>query len=554
MRVAELEYDIIVVGAGSAGSVIASRLSEDSARSVLLIEAGVDYQTLEAMPAQLLAPHSPVMDGHNWKIDAYIKEGDFLDALKDAGAVFSGASNGDRLSLAKTAFNAMLGGTSLLTRFNYPLGRVVGGSSAVNGALAIRGIPEDYEEWAQAGNPMWHWPNVLARFRALESDRDMKGPYFGSNGPLPIERTKQSELHQVQRDFFDICRSLEFAISEHNNPHASGVGVVPRNVKNGKRISSATAYLTSARRRANFTILPNAMVNRVLMKHARAVGVEALVSGQVTQLMAKRIVLCAGAINTPTILMRSGIGPDRHLSQLGIATEVDLPGVGQNLIDHASVGIWLIPKPGICQIGEDVHQVMLRYGSSAGAQRNDMQLYLLNSVDTNLFPELHTALGTPLAMCISTMLAKPYGRGRVALASADWQIAPHVYLNYSGNPTDMQRLMEGVRLAWRIAQSQPLKESIAAVFAWNQRIIESDDLLKKTISTFARGSWHPVGTARMGPTNDPMAVVDQYGAVHGCEQLTVADASIMPTIPSAPTNLSCLMIGEMIALQLNKTV
>lgn len=546
-----MEYDIIVVGAGSSGAVLASRLSEDGARRILLIEAGADYPTMETMPAELLAPHAPILDGHNWKIDAYIKESDFLDSLKDTGEVFAEPSNGSRL-MAKTAHKAAFDGAPFATRFNYSPGRVAGGSSAVNGALAMRGMPEDYEEWAQAGNPLWDWPNVLERFRALESDRDMKGPYFGSHGPLPIERARQSELHKVQHDFFEICRSLGFAVSEHNNPKASGVGVVPRNVKDGKRISSAIAYLAAARHRANLTILPNATVDRVLMDHKRAVGVEALVAGQMRQLMARRVVLCAGAINSPAILMRSGIGPSQHLSTLGIATVADLPGVGQNLIDHASVGIWLIPKPGICRLGEDVHQVMLRYDSRAGAQRNDMQLYLLNSVDTRLFPELQTVLGVPLAMCLSTVLAKPCGHGRVMLASADQRIAPHVYLNYASDPADMQRLMEGVRLAWRILQCQPLKESIAQVFALNQRIVESDDLLQKAISTSVRGSWHPVGTARMGPATDPMAVADQYGSVHGCEQLTVADASIMPTIPRAPTNLSCLMIGEMIARELGK--
>jgi choline dehydrogenase len=441
----------------------------------------------------------------------------------------------------------LMGGSRVLTHFDYPMGKVIGGSSSVNGALALRATPEDFDEWAALAGPQWHWEQVLEVFRAIESDQDVQGPYSGCTGPVPVERVQEAELHPLQRDFMSVCRQAGYATGDPNDPHSTGVGRVPRNVRAGQRISTALAYLAPARARRNLVIAPRTTVTRLSIRNGRVTGVETTRDGTQARYQAPHVVLCAGAIQTPAILLRSGIGAADALTRLDIEPVADLPGVGRNLSDHAAVGIWAVPHEGRCALGEDVHQAMLRCTSSTGRWRNDLQLYMLNSVRTSVFPDLEAALGSPVAMAVSAMLAKPLSRGRVEITSRDATQPPRVNLNLATEPADMSRLMEGVRLAWRLLRSSDLHRHVSRIFAWNARIVEDDRLLRQTIGTFARGSWHPVGTARMGSIGDPMAVVDPKGALLGCQGVHIADASVMPVIPSAPTNLTCILIGERVS-------
>ena len=476
----------IVVGAGSSGSVIARRLAERD-RDVLLLEAGPDYLYPETLPADLADGGRNSMVHHDWGYK-------------------------HRPTLPQVVFP-------------FPRGRVVGGSSAVNTCIALRGQPEDYDEW---GFPEWTWEKCLPAFKRLETDLDFDGPHHGTSGPLPIRRHPPEELVTWQAAFVEACRALGFPdCPDSNAPGSHGVGPHAMNKIDGRRISAAAAYLDAATRaRQNLEIRANALVRRVLFQGRRAWGVE-LVDG--TRLEASQVVLCAGAINTPHLLLRSGVGPKADLERLAVELVADVP-VGQQLLDHPGTAIFLRPRfrSGIARTAPLI-QTVLRYGSEGSGLDNDMMLQPGSKVN---LPRVDFPL-------VSLMCAvnKSRGIGRLHWRSADPREKPVIESRLLEDDQDRTRAVQAMRLAQELAHT-PVLHKLAAPFWPSAKVLGSDDKAHAWIKKSCDSGYHPSGTVPMGPATDAR------GRVHGVENLVVADASIMPTIPTANIHLTVLMMGE----------
>jgi choline dehydrogenase len=542
-----VSYDDIVVGGGTAGAVVAARLSEERDRRVLLLEAGPDYPG--EIPGDLRDATYAVTSGHNWDLQAILSEDDAAAATEQAqeriARVFQLASNrlGPGLGIPKPAASG--GGAG--TRFQYPMGKVTGGGSAINGSLAFHARPEDYAVWAASGNDWWSWDKVR---RSIER---MAGADAGKPA-LPMETAPAEGLTRVQGAFLEACREMGYPEVDLRPGTDAGVGAIPRSLRDGERVSSARLYLEAARKRPNLTIRPRCLVDKLLFEPRdgalTANGVEALVDGQRCRFSGGRIVLTAGSVHSPAILMRSGIGAAEEIARAGGKPLLDLPGVGKNLMDHPSVSLWAVPRAGACVAGEPVHQLMLQRRSTAAAPLCDLQLFMLGATATEKLPPLRDVVGSDIAVGISVVLATSDSTGRVELQDCDPARNPRIYLNCLREASDLRRMMEGVRSAWPLLRGERLASEIERIVMWNQSIIDSDHLLERMIRSTARSIWHAVGTLRMGREGDATAVVDQYGRLYGCGNVTVADASIMPSIPSVPPYLTCMLIGERIAAHL----
>lgn len=485
----EKSVDVLIVGGGSAGAVLAARLSEDPARRVTLVEAGPVYPPDGYPPSVSSSNVLGGATGHDW------------GTISEPGVV------GHSVALYR--------------------GKVLGGGSAVNGAIAVRATQADFARWNIAG---WSFDDVLPAFKALENADGGSDQWHGRSGPLPVHQLDRTELSTMQRAFVDAALATGIpAAEDFNGPKPSGVGPYPMNIVDGVRVNTGMAYLTeSVRSRPNLTILGDHLVDRVLTEGGRAVGV--LLAGG-TQLRAAEVVLSAGAIGTPAILLRSGIGPAAHLTALGIDVVADLP-VGQTLYDHPFYHNVYAAKPDV--IGEPTPVLGAKvWTASSEAIGDELDLHIVASHvgDQSVSP-------TGAAFLLSVGLVRPVSSGTLTLTSIDPHTDPRVDLNLLAESTDSRRMAEGIALARHIAAASPLADLIDHEL--NPGSMDVDASIKSTVNSYHHySSTTPMGT-----------VVDPLGVVFGVEGLRVVDASIFPDVPSAAIHLTVLMAAEHIAAEL----
>jgi choline dehydrogenase len=500
------QFDIVVVGAGPAGCVLAYRLTEDRRRTVALLEAGPDYGlNPNAWPAEMREPNSFAVASHSW-----------------------GYTHADRPLDRPLALSRA---------------RVVGGSSTINSCVWMRGSAADYDGWAAVGNPGWAFADLLPYFRRAEAD-PLGGPLHGTDGPVPVSRASEADLTPVDRAFLTAGEALGFPrVADFNGDRVQrpGAGPTPQNVAGGMRMHAALTYLAPVRVRPNLTLFADALVDRVGIEDGRATGVRTA-DGRVVR--GGQVVLCAGAYGSPAILLRSGIGPAADLQLLGIPVVANRPGVGAHLLDHPSVAfangddyIAYRVNPASAATARTAIPTLLKARSNQAVEEID--LYVVNGQFRDDERECQVAW-------FELNLEVARSRGWVGLTTPDPGATLDIDHNYLADPADLEACCDGVELIGRLVATRPLADAISPipgqVPAWRDR-----DDLRTWVRDRVATSFHPSSTCRMGPAADPEAVVDFAGRVYGVGGLRVADASVFPTIPRANIHCTVVAVAEKLA-------
>jgi len=521
-----MSYDYIVVGGGSSGSLLASKLARAGSKVLVLEAGGSDKNPLISMPAGFVKLLG--VEKFMWFYQSTVQ----------------GQLNGRKPVV--------------------PTGRVVGGGSSVNAMVYIRGQKSDYAPWAEATkDSSWDWDALLPIFRDMEDNNRFQDELHGIGGPWTISDPIQ--ICELSRKYVLAAQAIGLPFNpDFNGPEQRGVGFFQLSVKDGKRCSAATAFLHPAMKTGNIELLTGCLVHRIIIEHGRAVGVQYSRNGSLETARATgEVALCAGAIATPKLMMLSGLGATAHLAEHGIKTLIDLPGVGQNLQDHTEVPVLAFTKPGYGYFGEDkglrqirngLQYMMFKNGPVASngveacaffdpddlSQEAKIQQFSVPSV--YLDPDT-SDLKPTYGITINSSVARPGSKGSVRLATAKAEDQPLIDTNYFDDPEDLRLSVEGLRIARRILDQEPLK-SIVTKEIFPGRDVDDTAALEAHARKFVKTVYHPTGTARMGHDGDEMAVVTPDLKVRGIDGLRVADASVMPNIISGNTNSTTLVIAE----------